>query len=94
MALANVWAALHAGVRKFDSSIGGLGGCPFAPQASGNLATEDLVLMLSQCGFETGIEVEGLRKAIKFAEELVKRPLGGRMMPWMESRTEFVPITY
>lgn len=94
MALANVWAALHAGVRKFDSSIGGLGGCPFAPQASGNLATEDLALMLSQCGFETGIEVEGLRKAIKFAEELVKRPLGGRMMAWMESRTEFVPITY
>lgn len=94
LALANVWAALQAGVRKFDSSIGGLGGCPFAPGASGNLATEDLVLMLSQCGYETGIDVEGLRKAIKFAEELVKRPLGGRMMPWMESRTELVPITY
>ena len=94
MALANVWAALQAGVRKFDSSIGGLGGCPFAPGASGNLATEDLVLMLTQCGFETGIDVGGLRKAIKFAEELVKRPLGGRMMPWMESRTELVPITY
>ena len=47
-------------------------------RASGNLATEDLVLMLSQCGYETGIDVEGLRKAIKLAEELVKRPLGGR----------------
>jgi len=94
MALANVWAALHVGVRKFDSSIGGLGGCPFAPQASGNLATEDLVLMLSQCAFETGIDVEGLRKAVKVAEGLVKRPLGGRMMPWLESRAELLPITY
>lgn len=94
MALANVWASLHAGVRKFDSSIGGLGGCPFAPQASGNLATEDLVLMLSQCGHETGIDVDGLREAIAVAEGLVRRTLGGRAMSWLESRTELLPITY
>ncbi len=94
LALANVWAALCVGVRKFDSSVGGLGGCPFAPGSSGNLATEDLVLMLAQCGFETGIDVEGLRKAIKVAEGLVERTLGGRTMPWLESRTQLLPITY
>ncbi len=94
LALANVWAALQVGVRKFDSSIGGLGGCPFAPGATGNLATEDLVLMLAQCGFETGIDVEPLCKAIEVAERLVNRPLGGRAMPWMKSRTNLLPITY
>lgn len=94
MALANVWASLQVGIRKFDSSIGGLGGCPFAPGASGNLATEDLVLMLAQCGYETGIDVQGLRKAIKVAEGLVKRALGGRTMTWFETRTELLPVTY
>lgn len=94
LALANVWASLQAGVRKFDSSIGGLGGCPFAPGASGNLATEDLVLMLAQCGFETGIDVDGLRRAVAVAGGLVKRTLGGRAMPWLESRTDLVPIAY
>lgn len=92
LAMANVWAALQAGVRKFDSSIGGLGGCPFAPGASGNLATEDLVVMLAQCGFETGIDLDGLRRAVKVAERLVGRSLGGRTMAWLESRTELVPI--
>lgn len=86
LALANVWAALQTGIRKFDSSVGGLGGCPFAPGASGNLATEDLVLMLTQCGYETGIDVARLRMAIKVAEDLVGRPLGGRMLPWLESQ--------
>ncbi|MBX9812888.1 MAG: hydroxymethylglutaryl-CoA lyase [Burkholderiales bacterium] len=86
LALANVWAALQAGIRKFDSSVGGLGGCPFAPGASGNLATEDLMLMLSQCGYETGIDVTRLRAAVKVAEGLVGRPLGGRMLPWLESQ--------
>ncbi len=94
LALANVWAALHVGVRKFDSSIGGLGGCPFAPQASGNLATEDLVLMLSQCGFETGIDVGKLREAVKVAEGMVGRSLGGRTMSWLESRSDLLPITF
>jgi hydroxymethylglutaryl-CoA lyase len=94
LALANVWAALQVGVRKFDSSIGGLGGCPFAPGATGNLATEDLVLMLAQCGFDTGINVEGLCKAIEVAEGLVKRPLGGRAMLWLKTRTNMLPITY
>ena len=86
MALANTWAALHAGLRKFDSSIGGLGGCPFAPGASGNLATEDLVLMLHQCGYQTGIDVTGLRRAVSLAEELVEHSVGGRMLPWLISQ--------
>lgn len=86
MALANVWAALQSGIRKFDSSIGGLGGCPFAPGASGNLATEDVVLMLDQCGYQTGIDVDGLKDTIKIAEELVQHKLGGRMMPWLRSQ--------
>lgn len=94
LALANVWAALQVGVRKFDSSVGGLGGCPFAPQASGNLATEDLALMLAQCGFETGVDVEKLRAAVKLAEGLLGRPLGGRTMSWLDSRTNLVPIVY
>lgn len=88
LALANVWAALQVGIRKFDSSIGGLGGCPFAPGAAGNLATEDLVLMLHQCGFETGIAVDRLRIAIEVAGELVHRPLGGRMMPWLVAQQD------
>lgn len=84
-ALANTWAAMEAGIRKFDSSIGGLGGCPFSPGAAGNLATEDLVLMAEQCGFTTGIDVAALRQAVKLAAELVGRPLGGRTHQWLEA---------
>jgi hydroxymethylglutaryl-CoA lyase len=58
--LANVVAALDAGIRSFDASLGGLGGCPHAPGASGNIATEDLVFMLETMGFDTGIDLDGL----------------------------------
>ncbi|HYW92175.1 MAG TPA: hydroxymethylglutaryl-CoA lyase [Gammaproteobacteria bacterium] len=85
LALANAWAALHGGVRRFDSSIGGLGGCPFAPGAAGNVATEDLVLMLEMCGFRTGIDIAGLRQAVEIASELVGYQLGGRISPWLQS---------
>ena len=84
-ALANAWAALTAGIRRFDTSIGGLGGCPFAPGAAGNLATEDLVLMAEQCGFETGIDIPALRAAVAVAERLTQRPLGGRTKAWLQS---------
>lgn len=60
LALANVAAALDAGVRKFDAALGGLGGCPFAPGASGNVATEDLVFLLQSMGYATGIDLPGL----------------------------------
>lgn len=60
LALANVAAALNAGVKKFDGALGGLGGCPFAPGASGNVATEDLVFLLESMGFATGINLPAL----------------------------------
>ena len=67
LALANVTAALEAGVRKFDGALAGLGGCPFAPGASGNVATEDLVFLLESMGFDTGIDLQGL---LSLREEL------------------------
>src|SRR5690606_29144211 len=60
LALANVAAALDAGVRKFDAALGGLGGCPFAPGVSGNVATEDLVFLLQSMGYATGIDLPAL----------------------------------
>jgi len=60
LGLANVAAALDAGVRAFDASLGGLGGCPFAPGATGNIDTEDTVFMLEAMGLDTGIDIERL----------------------------------
>ncbi len=79
-ALANVLAGLEGGVTTFDSSVGGLGGCPYAPGASGNLATEDLVYMLRGMGHETGVDFERLLAAGALAEELVGRPLPGKAL--------------
>src|SRR5690606_3263681 len=73
--LANAYAALTAGVRRFDTSVGGIGGCPFAPGAAGNLATEDLVLMAGQSGLRTGVSLSGLAGAVSYAETLLGRPL-------------------
>ncbi len=70
LALENVMTAMEEGIYKFDSCIAGLGGCPFAPGASGNLATEDLVAMLHKQGFETGIDEEMLRNSAKLAAQL------------------------
>ncbi|VFR46009.1 Hydroxymethylglutaryl-CoA lyase [plant metagenome] len=80
---ANAWAALEAGVRRYDSSVGGIGGCPFAPGAAGNLATEDLVLMAERSGLATGISVDGLLAAIDHAQYCLDRPLGGRSIAWL-----------
>ena len=71
LALSNVKAAMGEGITKFDSCIAGLGGCPFAPGASGNLATEDLVSMLHKEGYETGISEEMLRNSAKLAAQLI-----------------------
>ncbi|MGO1767950.1 MAG: hydroxymethylglutaryl-CoA lyase, partial [Advenella sp.] len=60
MALANTVTALQAGVLRFDSSLGGLGGCPYAPGASGNATTEDLVHMLELMGYDTGVNLDGI----------------------------------
>jgi len=86
MGLALTWAALESGIRRFDSSVGGLGGCPFAPGATGNLATEDLVFMLAESGFETGIDLEGLVAAVGVAEDVTGQALGGKIMPWWKGR--------
>jgi hydroxymethylglutaryl-CoA lyase len=77
-ALANVMAALPLGIRTFDASAGGLGGCPFAPGATGNLATEDLVFMLDGLGYETGVSLAGVIEASAFIEPAVGHPLPSR----------------
>jgi hydroxymethylglutaryl-CoA lyase len=84
MGLANVFAAVESGVRRFDASIAGLGGCPFAPGAAGNVATEDVVMMLSQMGLETGVNLERLMAAADLAKELTGTAPGGRASPWLK----------
>ena len=71
LGLANVLAALDAGARAFDASLGGLGGCPYAPGATGNIVTEDLVFMLEAMGFETGIDIERLLKVRKLVHDFL-----------------------
>lgn len=89
LAQAIAWAACDLGVRRFESSVGGLGGCPFAPGATGNVATEDLVYLFESSGFDTGIDLEGLRKAVALAAEATQKPdLGGRILRWMHSQEE------
>jgi hydroxymethylglutaryl-CoA lyase len=79
LALANVLAALESGVSRFDSSVGGMGGCPFAPGAQGNATTEDMVFMLEEMGVSTGVDVSALIEVARFAEKLVGRPLPGHL---------------
>ena len=79
-ALANVLVGLEAGLTTFDASVGGLGGCPYAPGASGNLATEDLVYMLHGMGYETGVDWPLLIAAGELAQRLVGRHLPGKAL--------------
>jgi hydroxymethylglutaryl-CoA lyase len=79
-ALANVLAGLDAGITTFDASVGGLGGCPYAPGAAGNLATEDLVYMLQGMGYETGVDLAKLVDAGELAQRLVGRRLPGKTL--------------
>jgi hydroxymethylglutaryl-CoA lyase len=78
-ALSNVLVGMELGIRTFDAAIGGLGGCPYAPGASGNLATEDLVYMLHNMGVNTGVNPEKLWEAGRVAEAVVRRELPGRV---------------
>jgi hydroxymethylglutaryl-CoA lyase len=78
--LCNVMAGLDCGVDRFESSIGGLGGCPFAAGATGNVCTEDLVYLLEECGVETGIDLEALIEVARAVERAVGRPLPGQVM--------------
>lgn len=78
-ALANIYAALLAGVRVFDASVSGLGGCPYAPGAAGNVATEDLVYMLNGMAIETGVDLDRLISAGAFICESLGRPTQSRV---------------
>ncbi|HTG41808.1 MAG TPA: hydroxymethylglutaryl-CoA lyase, partial [Methylomirabilota bacterium] len=78
-AIANVVAGLAAGIRCFDASTGGTGGCPYAPGAAGNLATEDLVYLLDASGFEHGVDLEGVLKAARFIAEALGKPLASKV---------------
>lgn len=80
LGLANVYASLVAGINKFDSCIGGLGGCPFAPNSSGNLATEDLVSMLEMMNITTGVNLDKLIHSRELASEYTSLSLKGRMI--------------
>ncbi|HEX7115396.1 MAG TPA: hydroxymethylglutaryl-CoA lyase [Steroidobacter sp.] len=85
-AIANAYAAVMAGVDTLDASVGGIGGCPFAPNATGNVATEDLLYMLSRAGFETGIDLSRLIETARWLEE--RR---GRAVPGMVSKAGGFP---
>lgn len=78
-ALANVAAGLDAGVRCFDSATGGTGGCPYAPGAAGNLATEDLVYFLDASGWDHGVSLEGVLEAARFIADALGRPLATKV---------------
>ncbi|MEA2407658.1 MAG: hydroxymethylglutaryl-CoA lyase [Thermoleophilaceae bacterium] len=78
--LANVAAALRSGVRSFESSFGELGGCPVPPGATGNVASEDLVSMLHEMGYQTGIDLGRLLEAARAAQDVLGRPLGSHVL--------------
>jgi hydroxymethylglutaryl-CoA lyase len=80
MGLANVLAGIRAGVRSFDGSIGGLGGCPFAPGATGNICTEDMVHMLEQMGYNTGVDLDKLIGAARHIPAIVGHGVPGQVM--------------
>lgn len=88
MGLANTFAAYEVGVRMFDASIGGLGGCPFAPGATGNVATEDVALMFAKMGVSTGVDLDQLIKAVDLTKELTGNCNGGHSYRWMALQLE------
>jgi hydroxymethylglutaryl-CoA lyase len=87
LALANILAAMQAGVTEFDAAIGGLGGCPYAPNAAGNISTEDLVNMLTEMGIETGVNLDALLSVSRMVQKVVPHPLNSALTksgrPWI-----------
>lgn len=77
-ALANIYAGLQMGISVFDSAIGGLGGCPYAPGASGNIATEDLVYMLEEMGIKTGVQLSDLAETNAYLQEIFGKALSSK----------------
>ncbi|MDI5789693.1 hypothetical protein PO124_18580 [Bacillus licheniformis] len=103
MALANMIAAMDMGITVFDSSCGGLGGCPYAPGATGNAATDDLIYMCAQMGIETGVDLSKLLSAAKWIEDKpeescqaeICRRLNQRTVSLMKRRkTEWSPMFF
>jgi len=90
-ALANLLTALELGITEYDASVGGLGGCPYAPGASGNVATEEVVHMLHDMGIDTGIDLDALIEAASLAEEIVGRELPSGVLR-AGPRTRLTPI--
>lgn len=76
-AVANVYAAAVAGVRVFDSSVGGLGGCPFAPNATGNVATEDVLYMMSRAGYDSGVDLDQVIETARWLQDVRGKPVPG-----------------
>jgi hydroxymethylglutaryl-CoA lyase len=79
LGLANVYAALEVGVTRFDTSLAGMGGCPFIPGATGNIATEDTTYLLDQLGIETGIDVATVARASRRVEDFLDKEFPGKM---------------
>jgi hydroxymethylglutaryl-CoA lyase len=90
LGLANILAAMQAGVTEFDASIGGLGGCPFAPNAAGNVATEDLVNMLDEMGIACGVNLDALLEVAEVVRETIPHPLNSALLkagkPWVPAK--------
>jgi hydroxymethylglutaryl-CoA lyase len=87
MGLASMVLAMEAGATRFETSFGGLGGCPFAPGAAGNIATEDAVNMLHGMGIATGIELEALTATVQWAGTVLPVPLGGHLIKALSCAT-------
>jgi hydroxymethylglutaryl-CoA lyase len=87
LALANILAGMQAGVTEFDAAIGGLGGCPYAPNASGNIATEDVVNMMTEMGIETGVDLDALLRVSEMVKKVIPHPLDSAIVksgkPWV-----------
>lgn len=80
MGMVNTLAAIESGITKVQSTLGGLGGCPFAPGASGNTATEDLVYMLNDMGYDTGVDIEKLLEAARYEKSIIKGNFSGHLV--------------
>lgn len=78
--LANAWTGFGLGVRSFDASLGGIGGCPFAPGATGNVCLEDMAYMFERSGVDTGLDLDALIRASRWLEDRVGHPLGGNLV--------------
>lgn len=85
MAVANAFAAWQVGVRQFDGSLGGIGGCPYAPGATGNASTEDLLHLFESLGEDTGIDLATVTEAGVFVEEALGKTLPGRVLQWWKA---------